>query len=228
MRNKLKLPPDSKPSVYIIDDDDDVRASVECLVDSMGFVSNSFESAESFLDKTETDICGCVLTDLRLMGCNGIELIKEMKTVGYHVPVIIVSGFLDVALTVNALSEGAFSVLDKPYLEQKLRDSLIAAIKYDSEYREIRLWIQGTQEKISSLSHDEKAILGLLLNGKSNTYIAHTIELPQRTIEICRKTILEKFEVENLIELAMQLTKLQFKQRQFKLDNGTLDLSRST
>lgn len=222
--NHLELPPDYEPSVYIVDDDDSVRTSVADLINCMGFKTNLYESAEAFMEKTENNICGCVLTDLRLMGCNGIELIKYMHTIGYEIPVIVVSGYVDVTNTVNAMSEGALSVIKKPYPEQELWDSIIAAIKIDSEHRKARLWSQEIQEKIATLTDSEKEVMDLLLKGKSNKSIAHSLELSQRTIVMRRKAILDKLGVDHVIDLAKLNTKLQLIQRQLNFDNKNIPM----
>ena len=225
MRNKLGLPPDYNPCVYIIDDDESVRTSVECLVECMGFTSNSFESAESFLDQTDPDICGCIFTDLRLLGMNGLELIKELKVSGYHAPAILVSGFLEVPLTVDAISAGALSVLPKPYSEQELWDNIIAAIKHDSDNYIARKWLDETEKKMATLSDEEKVVMDLLLEGHANKKIAHSLDVSERTISMRRKTLLEKLGVDNIVELAKQKTKLQLLESQLNsYNNGIPDL----
>jgi two-component system response regulator FixJ len=214
MRNKLGLPPDYEPCVYIIDDDESIRTSVECLVECMGITSNSFESAELLLEETDSSICGCVFTDLRLVGISGLELIKQLKTSGYHVPAILVSGYLDVSLTVSAISDGAFSVLSKPYSEQELWDNLISAIKHDSDNYVARKWLDATNAKMATLSEEEKSVMDLLLEGHANKKIAHSLDVSERTISIRRKTILEKLGVDNIVELARERMKLQLLESQ--------------
>ena len=218
MRKTLGLPPDYDPVVYIIDDEESVRRSLEELINSMGVNSTSYESAEHFLKEIEAELIGCVLTDLRLMGCNGIELIKQLKSKNYELPVILVSGYLDVSVAVNAINEGAFAVLEKPYSEQELWDHLITAIKYDFDHREDCLWVQNTAEKFSALTDDEKSTMSLLIEGHSNKKVAHLLDVSQRTVVTRRKSILEKIDVDNLIELANILTELELKQTQLKSD----------
>ncbi|QDT87377.1 response regulator transcription factor [Gimesia chilikensis] len=218
MRKTLGPPTDYDPVVYIIDDEDSVRRSLEELINSMGVNSTSYESAEHFLKEIEEELTGCVLTDLRLMGCNGIELIKQLKTKNYELPVIVVSGYLDVSVAVSAINEGAFAVLEKPYSEQELWDHLFAAIKYDFDHREDSLWVQKTAEKFSALTDDEKSTMSLLIEGHSNKKVAHLLDISQRTVVTRRKSILEKIDVDNLIELAKILTVLELKQTQLKSD----------
>jgi FixJ family two-component response regulator len=208
-KNILGLPPDYEPCVYVIDDDESVRSSIECLVESMGFISESYESCEAFRDNTEPNINGCVLTDLRLIGCNGLELIIQMKTSGYHVPVILMSGHLDVTLTVDAITKGALSVLQKPYSEQELWDKIIAAIKFDCENCIARSWLRKSKEKLDTLSDDERVVMDLLLEGHANKYIAHSLDLSERTVSMRRKAILEKLDVNNIVDLAKFFTKLK-------------------
>lgn len=208
LKSILGLPTDYEPCVYVIDDDELVRSSIECLVESMGFISQSYESCEAFIDNTEPNICGCVLTDLRLMGCNGLELINQIKTSGYHVPVILMSGHLDVTLTVDAITKGALSVLPKPYSEQELWDKIIAAIKSDYENYIARSWLQKSKEKLETLTGDERVVMDLLLEGHANKIIAHSLDLSERTVSMRRKAILEKLDVNNIVELAKFFTRL--------------------
>lgn len=209
MNNQLDLPTDYFPRVYIVDDDEAVRSSVSELIGSMGFQTESFASAEEFISQTDYRISGCVLTDLRLLGCNGIELLRIMKSKGYEIPLIILSAYVDVTNTVAAMSEGALTVLEKPYPEQELWDSVIAAILLNSEQRQGRSWLWEFHKKEKRLTSGESEVMQLLLKGCSNKSISHLLELSQRTIVMRRKSILQKFEVENLIDLAKLITKAQ-------------------
>ena len=211
MINQLKLPADYFPQVYIVDDDEAVRSSIIELISSMGFQAIGFASAEDFISKTDHQICGCVLSDLRMLGCNGIELLKLMKSKGYEIPFIILSAYVDVTNTVAAMSEGA---LEKPYPEQELWDCIITAILLNSEQREGRSWLWEFQNKEKRLTPAESEVLKLLLKGCSNKSISHLLELSQRTIVMRRKSILQKFEVENLIDLTKLITKAQIIQKQ--------------
>lgn len=222
MRNKLGLPPDYEPSVYIIDDEESIRTSVESLIQCMGFTSHTFESAESFLNQTDASICGCIFTDLRLLGMNGLDLIKQLKTSGYHAPAILVSGFLEVPLTVNAIAEGAFSVLPKPYSEQELWDNIIAAIKHDSDNYLARKWLHEMEAKMAKLSAEEQVVMDFLLAGHANKKIAYCLDVSERTVSMRRKTILDKLGVDNIVELAKQNTKFQLLESQLN-SNGLVD-----
>ncbi|HAW30095.1 MAG TPA: hypothetical protein DCY03_18560 [Planctomycetaceae bacterium] len=214
MINQLKLPADYFPRVYIVDDDEAVRSSIIELIGSMGFQAIGFASAEDFISKTDNQICGCVLSDLRMLGCNGIELLKLMKSKGYEIPFIILSAYVDVTNTVAAMSEGALTVLEKPYPEQELWDCIITAILLNSEQRQGRSWLWEFQKKEKRLTQAESEVLKLLLKGCSNKSISHLLELSQRTIVMRRKSILQKFEVENLIDLTKLITKAQIIQKQ--------------
>ncbi|HAH44421.1 MAG TPA: hypothetical protein DCM07_06085 [Planctomycetaceae bacterium] len=223
MNNQLKLPADYSPRVYIVDDDEAVRSSVTDLIDSMGFQADSFASAEEFFSETDNQIRGCVLSDLRMLGCNGIELLKLMKSTGYEIPTIILSAYVDVSNTVAAMSEGALTVMEKPYSEQELWDSIIAAILLDSEQRQGRCWLGEFQRKVDRLTAGESEVMQLLLKGKSNKSIGHILDLSQRTIVMRRKSILQKFEVDNLIDLAKLITKAQIIQQHLSPYSSMID-----
>ncbi|QDV15418.1 Transcriptional regulatory protein TdiR [Gimesia panareensis] len=135
MERIQRLPAYYHPRVYIIDDHADVRDSYVALLQSYGLHVEAFASAEDFLSSTAADSCGCVLTDFELTGCNGLELLKNMKAAGYRLPTILVSGSLDPDTTGSAVTEGAFAVLEKPYPVQSLCEAIITAIQNDSQQR---------------------------------------------------------------------------------------------
>jgi FixJ family two-component response regulator len=135
MQRLQKLPEYYQPRVYIVEDDEAVRDSCAMLIQSSGLSVEAFSSAEEFLRSTAADSCGCLLTDLQLTGCNGLELLKQMKSAGYRLPAILVSGSLDPTTTGYAVEEGAFAILEKPYPVQSLREAVITAIENDSQQR---------------------------------------------------------------------------------------------
>ncbi|QDT82407.1 response regulator transcription factor [Gimesia chilikensis] len=135
MQRLQKLPEYYQPRVYIVEDDEAVRDSCAMLIQSSGLSVEAFSSAEEFLRSTAADSCGCLLTDLQLTGCNGLELLKQMKSAGYRLSAILVSGSLDPTTTGCAVEEGAFAILEKPYPVQSLREAVITAIENDSQQR---------------------------------------------------------------------------------------------
>ncbi|WP_417392130.1 response regulator transcription factor [Gimesia sp.] len=135
MNRLQKLPEYYNPSVYIVDDNEVVRDSYVTLMESCGLHVKAFESAEEFLNNIEKHSCGCVLTDFQMNGCNGLELLKTMKSAGYNLPAILVSGSLDPTTMVCARSEGAFAILEKPYAVPTLWETVIKAILTDSQNR---------------------------------------------------------------------------------------------
>ncbi|WP_299467963.1 response regulator [uncultured Gimesia sp.] len=135
MNRLQKLPEYYKPSVYIVEDNESVRDSYVTLIKSCGLHVEAFASAEDFLRSTGINSCGCVLTDYQMNGYNGLELLKNMKSAGYRLPAILVSGSLDSETTCCARSEGAFAILEKPYSVPTLWETVITAILNDSQNR---------------------------------------------------------------------------------------------
>ena len=219
MKHQLDLPTDYEPRVFVVDDDESVSASIAELIGSMGFRATTFTSAEEFLADTDNRICGCVIADLRLMGCNAIEMLRKMKAAGYEIPLIILSAFVDVTTTVSAMSEGALTVLEKPYAEQELWDQIIAAILLDSEQRFARRWLMEFHEKEHRLTEGETEVMRMLLKGLSNKTISHQLDLSARTVVMRRKSILNKLEVDNVIDLAKLITKAQIIEQHLTTDN---------
>lgn len=193
---------ETKTTVYVVDDDSDARYSMECLVKSMGFNFVSFSCAEDFLQETKADITGCVLADFRMLGCNGIQMLIRLRELDYLIPFIMISAYADVKNTVKAMSEGAMTVLEKPYLEQELWDSIVAAISIDKELRKKKELVDNFYERESGLTVGERKVMKLLLQGESNKNIGYHLEISQRTVVIRRNAILSKLQVDNVVDLA--------------------------
>ncbi|QDU50914.1 response regulator transcription factor [Gimesia panareensis] len=224
MKHQLDLPPDYEPRVYVVDDDEGVCTSIADLISSMGFTACTYTSAEEFLSETDNRINGCVIADLRLMGCNAIEMLRKMKSKGYEIPLIILSAFVDVTTTVSAMSEGALTVLEKPYAEQELWDHVIAAILLNAEQRFARRWLLEYHSKESRLTVGESEVMRLLLKGLSNKSISHQLDLSARTVVMRRKAIINKLEVDNVIDLAKLITKAQIIEQYLTTDNVVAEI----
>lgn len=195
-----------RTTIYIVDDDSDVRYSIECLVRSMGFDFKSYGSAEDFFQEIDDDIKGCVLADFRMLGSNGIQMLIKLRELGYLIPFIMISAYADVKNTVEAMSRGAMTVLEKPYFEQELWDSILAAISMDKELREKKEFLDSFYERESSLTIGERQVMKLLLQGETNKNIGYLLEISQRTVVIRRNAILSKLKVDNVVDLVKLIT----------------------
>jgi two-component system, LuxR family, response regulator FixJ len=191
--------------VYIVDDDADARDAVAALVRTLGLTVHDFESAEQFLNAYRGARPACIVADLRMLGMSGLELLKELKTRGFTIPVIILTAHADTPTTVQAMKHGAYTTLDKPCRDSELWDTIRAALQDDlrrSEDDERRL---QARRRLESLTGSEREVLRHLLAGDANKRIAHQLDVGLRTVETRRQSIFQKMNVESIAELVQQV-----------------------
>ncbi|ROR94871.1 LuxR family two component transcriptional regulator [Sinobacterium caligoides] len=192
---------DLKPAVYVIDDDDAVRESLELLLDSVGQQTKSYDSAQSFLDSYSNNMLGCIVLDIRMPGMNGMELQKELNRLGSILPIIFVTGHGDVPMAVEAMQHGAVDFVQKPYREQELLDKINQALALDTKQRASLLEKQAIRERLSALTARESEVMEELVEGKANKVIAAELGISQRTVEIHRSRVMEKMGTHSLAHL---------------------------
>lgn len=187
--------------VYVIDDDDAMRDSLEFLLGAAEFQVSPFESALNFLDALPTIEFGCVVSDVRMPGIDGIELLKRLKAGGNLLPVVIMTGHGDVPLAVEAMKLGAMDFLEKPFEDDRLIGMIETAlsraersVKSEAVTREIR-------SRIASLSSRERQVMDGLIAGLSNKLVAREYDISPRTIEVYRANVMTKMQAASLSEL---------------------------
>jgi two-component system, LuxR family, response regulator FixJ len=188
----------TEPTVFIVDDDEQVRKSLSFLIASAGFQAETYSSAEELLAAYDPRWPGCILLDIRMDGMGGLELQSELQTRGIRIPVIIISGFADVPSVVRAVKNGAVDVLEKPFQDEALLERVQAAIERDRQGRQT-----GTQltTRIASLSTRQREVMQLLLTGKGTKEIARDLGISTKTLEKHRALVLTKMGVESVVEL---------------------------
>jgi len=192
----------SKPeTVYIIDDEQDVRDALQMLLKSIGLTVETFASAGDFLDQYQMEWPGCILVDIRMPGMSGIELQKKLNAMGAPIPVIVISGHADVPTAVRVIQEGAVDLLEKPISDQELLDKVQAAINSDHELREIYLENKQIQNCYDYLTPREKEIMNEVTLGKMNKVIAYELDITTRTVELHRAHVMEKMQACSLADL---------------------------
>jgi two-component system, LuxR family, response regulator FixJ len=194
--------------VFVLDDDAAARKSVAALVESMNIPVHEFNSSEEFLALYHPDQRGCIVTDLRMRGASGIDLLKNLRAQGIRLPVIIISGYADVPVTVQAFQAGVWTLLQKPYRDQELWDAIRSALAYDEKLEAVDRQRSHTQAKLNRLTIEEKQVLSLILNGMPNKTVASRLNLGLRTVEARRHNIMSKMEIGSLVELAHLLNKV--------------------
>jgi two-component system, LuxR family, response regulator FixJ len=191
----------SKGKVYVIDDDEAMRDSLNFLLDSSGFGVGLFESAQSFLDALPKLTLGCVVSDVRMPGIDGIELLKRMKALHSPFPVVIMTGHGDVPLAVEAMKLGAVDFLEKPFEDDRLITMIEAAIRQAEPAAKSEALAQDIAARIASLSPRERQVMDGLIAGLSNKLIARDYDISPRTIEVYRANVMTKMQAGSLSEL---------------------------
>lgn len=187
--------------VYVIDDDEAMRNSLEFLLAAADFRVSLFESAQNFLDALSTLDFGCVVSDVRMPGIDGIELLKRLKAGGSLFPVVIMTGHGDVPLAVEAMKLGAMDFLEKPFEDDRLIGMIEAALKRAEPGVKNEAATLEIQSRIASLSPRERQVMDGLIAGLSNKLIAREYDISPRTIEVYRANVMTKMQAASLSEL---------------------------
>jgi two-component system, LuxR family, response regulator FixJ len=189
------------PIIYVIDDDDAVRQSLEFLLKTAGIAVRGFDSAKAFLEVLPQIGSGCVITDVRMPEITGIELLQKVKTANPDLPVIVITGHGDVSLAVEAMKIGAVDFLEKPFDDDLLLAAVRAALNRDSDVGKRKAELAGIQEKLAELSNRERQVLEGLVVGKPNKVIAFDLNISPRTVEIYRANLMTKMSANSLSDL---------------------------
>jgi two-component system response regulator FixJ len=188
-------------AVHVIDDDEAVRHSLEFLFESAGLVVRTYESAESFLGVAAGLRAGCVLTDVRMPGMDGLALQRKMREIGLRLPVIVMTGHGDVPIAVQALKAGAADFIEKPFDDEVLLAAVRAALDADRRAREREAEIEEIAAHLASLTPRERQVLERLVAGQPNKAIAYALGTSPRTVEVHRARVMEKMGARSLSEL---------------------------
>jgi two-component system response regulator DctR len=193
---------------HIVDDDPAVRDALQWLLKSRGVPSRTWESANEFLAFASRDLSGCLLLDVRMPGMSGIELFDRLQALRCRVPVIFLTGHGDVPMAVQALKDGAFDFIEKPYDDNALVDKVLAAIAHDRKRSVRENDIQLLEQKLVQLTQREQEVMQMILGGKLNKVIADELGIAMRTVEVHRSRIFEKMNVRSAVELSQLLSLL--------------------
>ncbi|MGV7214538.1 response regulator FixJ [Bradyrhizobium sp. UFLA05-112] len=191
----------TKGHVYVIDDDEAMRDSLKFLLDSSSFSVRLFEAAQGFLDALPGLPFGCVVSDVRMPGLDGIELLKRMKATQSPFPILIMTGHGDVPLAVEAMKLGAVDFLEKPFDDDRLIAMIETAIHRAEPAAKSEAITQNVAARLASLSPRERQVMEGLIAGLSNKLIAREYDISPRTIEVYRANVMTKMQAGSLSEL---------------------------
>jgi two-component system response regulator FixJ len=187
--------------IYVIDDDEAVRQSLEFLLKAAGIPVRGFESAQAFLDVLPTVEHGCIVTDVRMPEITGIDLLKKVKQVRPELPVIVITGHGDISLAVDAMKIGAVDFLEKPFDDDHLLAAVKSALDREADLARRKAEVGEVQEKLAALSNRERQVLEGLVAGNANKTIAFDLGISPRTVEIYRANLMTKMAANSLSDL---------------------------
>jgi two-component system response regulator FixJ len=191
----------SSEIVHVIDDDAEVRQSLAFLLGTVGFAVRLHESASAFLEVLPEAQDGCIVTDVRMPGVDGIELQRRLRAQGIALPVIVMTGHGDIALAVEAMKAGAIDFIEKPFDDEVLLTAIKAALARRAGDRERTAQSAAVRERLKLLSEREQQVMGGLVAGKPNKIIAFDLGISARTVEIYRANVMAKMQADSLSAL---------------------------
>ncbi|WP_198263154.1 response regulator transcription factor [sulfur-oxidizing endosymbiont of Gigantopelta aegis] len=191
----------NEQTVFVVDDEPDVRAALRLLIKSVGYQVECFESADSFFAQFETERKGCLILDVRMPGMSGMELQDKLSSLDTLLPIIMISGHGEIPMAVKAVQNGAVDFLQKPFSDQQLLDRISQAMSLNTVRHDEYSIRKDAQDKYVSLTPREREIFTEVVSGKLNKVIAYELNISTRTVEIHRAKAMEKMAARNLSEL---------------------------
>ncbi len=194
-------------TVFIVDDDQEVRDAIQTLMESVGLEVETFSSAQEYLHSFNPQRRGCMILDIRMVGMSGLELQARLEAEDSHPPIVIITGHGDVPMAVRAIQAGAIDFIEKPFNDQSLLDSVHRALEKDAQMRGEASQLANIRERLSRLTPREREVMELVVAGQRNKVIAYDLGVSQSTVEAHRSKVMEKMEARTLSDLMrMMLT----------------------
>ena len=192
---------DSSPTVFLVDDDPAVRKALSRVLREEGWKAEVFESAEAFLVRADHGADGCLVLDVTMPGLDGLELQQRLIQTGKAMPIVFLTGYGDIPMTVRALKAGASDFLTKPVEAQALLRAVRTAIEQGASVRRSRAATAKLRQRYEGLTSREREVLTLLVTGALNKQVAATLGVVEQTIKFHRAQIMERMEAKTVAEL---------------------------
>lgn len=205
----MNVPSDDKqPTVVVIDDDLEVREALQGLLRTVGLRAELFASVADFLDSARPDVPGCLVLDVRLPGRSGLEFQDDLAKAHVHLPIIFMTGYGDIPMSVRAMKAGAVEFLTKPIRPQELLDAIHRAIEQDRDRRDSEQVISNLRARLETLTRREREVMALAVAGRLNKQIAAEIGLSEATVKLHRGQVMRKMGARSLADLVRMGDKL--------------------
>lgn len=198
----MSSPPDS--TVFVVDDDPDIRTSFRWLIESVGLRVETYESADAFLEAYSPDVPGCLVLDVRMPGMSGLDLLDALRQRAIEIPVTIITAYGDVQKAVRAMKNGAIDFIEKPIGDQTLLDRIHQSLDSDRKRREELAEIREIEARIDLLTPREQQVMKLVVKGLSSKEAGEEFEISFKTVEAHRAKIMSKMQAKSVPHLINQ------------------------